>query len=83
MTAGEFLEIEHKAMLESIADGEQSYSAVKDFISIWLIEFAKLHVEAALKSADNAVDREATEGFWDYVFDKNFIINAYPLENIK
>lgn len=39
-----------------------------------MIEFAKLHVEAALK--------EASEEIGDYG-ERDLILNAYPLENIK
>jgi hypothetical protein len=40
-----------------------------------MIEFAKLHVEAALEAKDNCLDKYgmAEEGYE----------NAYPLENIK
>lgn len=53
------------------------------------IAFAKLHVEAALKEASEKAD---TDGKHVYMFrreyvpvkvDKNSILNAYPLENIK
>jgi hypothetical protein len=44
-----------------------------------LIEFAKLHVEAALKEAsENAMGLHCT----DYI-DKESILNSYPLTNIK
>lgn len=47
------------------------------------IEFAKLHVEAALKAAaENAIAIPSEEDIEEYV-DKNSILNAYPLENIK
>ncbi len=39
-----------------------------------LIEFAKMHVEAALK--------EASEHF-DHYSNKNVILNSYSLDNIK
>ena len=48
-----------------------------------MIEFAKLHVKTALKAADEKAEYELPEGTWDYLEDKNFILNAYPLENIK
>jgi hypothetical protein len=47
------------------------------------IKFAKLHVKAALEAADKKAEQEIPEGFWDYAEDKNFILNAYSLENIK
>lgn len=63
-----------------------------------IIEFAKLHVEAALKAASEKsyveyIDLETKEVF-DYTdvitddgvgadVNKNSILNSYPLENIK
>lgn len=47
------------------------------------IRFAKYHVEQALKAADSQAEYELPEGTWDHLKDKNFILNAYPLENIK
>jgi hypothetical protein len=64
----------------------------------WMIEFAKLHVEAALKAASesrciNMFDKpwkayslEPGTKILDIVnitVNKNLIINSYPLENIK
>jgi len=48
-----------------------------------LIEFAKLHVEAALLKADQKAEVEFDEKAWNNVDDKNFIINSYPLTLIK
>ena len=49
-----------------------------------LIEFAKLHVEQALKEAsENADTIYRGDSFGDYIVDKDSILNAYPLENIK
>jgi hypothetical protein len=45
-----------------------------------MIEFAKLHVEAALKAASE--DAEAKYN-WRQEIDKESILNAYPLTNIK
>jgi len=54
------------------------------------IEFAKLHVEAALKSAiENAtiddIGSPNGDGEWMYcgIVDKDSILNSYPLDNIK
>ena len=66
-------------------------------ISECMIEFAKLHVEAALKAASENITVMAKNynGPWkvdfpytidDYTdlhIDKDSILNAYPLENIK
>jgi hypothetical protein len=49
-----------------------------------MIEFAKLHVEAALKAA--VINGELTHIKYtenDYCIDEKSIINSYPLENIK
>ena len=65
-----------------------------------MIEFAKLHVEAALKEASESIELDSKieseyqgslgneEGLLyvnkEYFYiDKNSILNAYPLENIK
>lgn len=56
--------------------------------AIDFIEFAKLHVKAALKAACENADmteysyQSAQEGSTMEI-DKNSILNAYPLENIK
>ena len=42
-------------------------------------EFAKLHVEAALKAASENADLIETDGD----IDRKTILNAYPLNNIK
>ena len=48
-----------------------------------MIEFAKLHVEAALKSAyDNAVVSKFP-GDTNYQVEPDSILNSYPLTNIK
>jgi hypothetical protein len=70
-TAEEFLE-------DNLSNPTKGWSEKKR-----LIEFAKLHVEAALKSADLRAENEIPEGFWEDVDDKDFIINSYPLDNIK
>jgi hypothetical protein len=44
-----------------------------------MIEFAKLHVEAALKEVTKACDDELEKDF----IDANLILNAYPLTLIK
>lgn len=54
-----------------------------------LIEFAKLHVEAALKEASeksmltDEVCEVLQEHWFEEYIDKSSILNAYPLENIK
>jgi len=46
------------------------------------IEFAKLHVEAALKQATECAEVNVLN-YNDYEVDKKSILNSYPLENIK
>lgn len=51
-----------------------------------MIEFAKLHVEAALKQASEGVIVNYTDDYackGDREMDSDYILNAYPLENIK
>jgi hypothetical protein len=54
-----------------------------------MIEFAKMHVEAALKEAsENAETEDVWEGntgseYCDTIVNKDSILNSYPLENIK
>ena len=48
-----------------------------------MIEFAKLHVEAALKAASEKALVYADEGGYSEFVDEDSILNAYPLENIK
>jgi hypothetical protein len=65
----------------------------KESINI-MIEFAKLHVKLALKEASNKAttkdwnedgrfDDEDGEHFEYLVINRDSILNAYPLENIK
>lgn len=61
-----------------------------DVLVTFMIEFAKLHVQAALKEAsekyamkfkDNIEELHMNDDFMEV--DRNSILNAYPLENIK
>jgi hypothetical protein len=47
-----------------------------------MIEFAKLHVEAALKEAYKNIEYTDADSSVLYVVEDS-ILNAYPLENIK
>ena len=47
------------------------------------IEFAKMHVEAALKEASEKATVYADEGGYSEFVDEQSILNAYPLDNIK
>jgi hypothetical protein len=51
-----------------------------------IIEFAKLHVEAALKQAaheSQCYNKAKFPGDENWVVDIDSILNSYPLENIK
>lgn len=54
----------------------------EEYISTVIIEFAKLHVEAALKQASENAESIVIGGLISEV-NKDSILNAYPLENIK
>lgn len=56
----------------------------KDLIKSAMVEFAVIHVEAALKSAsENAEMKWVKYTEHDYEIDKDSILNSYPLSNIK
>ena len=48
-----------------------------------MIEFAKLHVEAALKEASEKALVYADEGGYSEFVDEQSILNSYSLDNIK
>jgi hypothetical protein len=67
---------------------EQTYSFVPfelDQITELMREFAKIHVEAALKEASEKAEITYTvEKTWDFTeVDKDSILNSYPLTNIN
>ena len=47
-----------------------------------MIEFAKLHVEAALKAAYDNIEYTTVDSSVPYVLEES-ILNSYPLTNIK
>jgi uncharacterized protein with PIN domain len=73
----------------SLTEGYYAYLVEKESFEEAMIEFAKLHVEAALKEAsENAkccngaiVDLDHT--IIEAYVEKDSILNAYPLKNIK
>ena len=77
-TAEEFLEQQYKDLNIKWKDGELKSWRDED-ITI-LINFAKLHVEAALKEAAET-NYPSTKANFELVNSK--ILNAYPLTNIK
>jgi len=48
-----------------------------------MIEFAKLHVQAALQEASEKASVYADEGGYSEFVDENSILNSYPESNIK
>ena len=48
-----------------------------------MIEFAKLHVEAALKEASENAETKLIKYTDDYEIDKYSILNSYSLDKIK
>jgi len=54
----------------------------KTDIKKYMIQFAKLHVEAALKSAYNNIEYTTVDSSVPYVVEES-ILNSYPLNNIK
>ena len=68
--------------------GFLKYSSAQEFVECQslMIEFAKLHVQAALKEASEGVIVNYTDDYackGDRELDSDYILNAYPLENIK
>jgi hypothetical protein len=63
----------------SLSEGHYDYLVEKDSFKEAMIEFAKLHVEAALNAA------YSTGEYWVPGIDevKEDILSSYPLENIK
>jgi len=72
-----------KAQALQIKALEQAVKDAQDNTQKALIEFAKLHVEAALKEASKKAEAKNGPGEWSYLYvDENSIINSYPLTNI-
>ena len=74
-TAEEFLQ-----QRDCIRNVEDFYNDVQP---IDLIEFAKLHVTAALKEASERYEYDETHISDDPTFLKDSILNSYPLDKIK
>ena len=81
--------------MSKIPTAEEFLDAIPqgNFDANYLIQFAKLHVEAALlEASEKAVTDYEYAGetgefddisVYDYFVDKKSILNAYPLENVK
>ena len=57
-----------------------------DNIVVMMIDFAKMHVKEALSSAHTKIVDDAVENYGtsrNDCWNKDSILNAYPLENIK
>ena len=70
--------------MKKILTAEEFYDKSKhDSILDIMIDFAKLHVEQALKEASEKADTQTIHCTHIQIVDKNSILNSYPLENIK
>ena len=72
----------------SLSEGHYDYLVEKDSFKEAMIEFAKLHVEAAKKEyLQQGFGRYMEHPFDKYPTrvptDEDSILNAYPLENVK
>ena len=65
------------------------YKTVHERMKDALIQFAKLHVKAALEEAakgakiENIWEGNTGSEYCDTIVNKDSILNAYPLDNIK
>ena len=71
-TAEEFLDANTSGIIDEIKCKEL------------MIEFARLHVEAALKEAEKETVKHIPKTILELnMYNKNSILKSYPLENIK
>ena len=77
-TAEDFLQ-DHLEISHFYDDKTQNMVCFSDDVQKAMIEFAKMHVEAALKAASELEETDGTEGYKIY---PDSILTAYPLENI-
>lgn len=86
-TAEDFIDMHPK--INTYWDEKQQEGTVqRDGAELGMIEFAKLHVEAALKAASVSAEIENCGNPYDPSDDskcvsETSILNAYPLDNIK
>ena len=66
-------------------DFKTKYEGNGGTVANLMIEFAKLHVKAVLEAASEKADtcEKAVSRGHETVVDKDSILNAYPLSNIK
>ena len=82
-TTEDFLQ-DHLQISHFFDDKTDRMVCFSDDVQQAMIEFAKLHVEAALKEAsEKARLKELEIHLSDGSVDKDSILNSYPLENIK
>jgi hypothetical protein len=75
-TAEEY--IEQYPYVDAFLSSAQGHQVLKDF----MIGFAKMHVEAALKAAYENIEYTEVDSSVPYVVEDS-ILNSYPLTNIK
>lgn len=78
----------HEFFRDLLEGGQSVYSAKQAKFIQRAEEFAKLHVQAALKAAANGVcidwdHIDMLEGDSERIINKESILAAYPLDNIK
>ena len=76
-TAEEY--IKQHPYIDSFLSSAQGYDVLTRFMK----EFAKIHVEAALKEASEKAEVYADEGGYSEFVDEQSILNSYSLDNIK
>ena len=75
-TAEEFL------MKEELVDTLEYKQGYLNNVKNYMIAFAKMHVEAALKAAYENIEYTEVDSSVPYVVEDS-ILNSYPLSNIK
>ena len=81
-TAEDFLQ-DHLEISHFYDDKTQNMVCYSDDVQKAMIEFAKLHVEAALKSAASDAHTKDVPFSNDVEVDQVSILTSYPPENIK
>jgi hypothetical protein len=82
-TAAQFLNQDQELILD-IIDGKFSYSIALDILQNKLIEFTKIHIEAALIAKVDAMMKESYEDSSYSIEELDaFTQYCYPQENIK
>jgi len=75
-------------LLDIVTDNRNSFDLEIDWqitsdVTKAMIEFAKMHVKAALEVADAQAEYLLPGNIWDLLDDVNFITQIYPESNIK